>query len=68
MTAPEMLLRVTGPRFVAGVVVRGGIVVEAAPIIRRFVVGLDGPLFVACCRRMRWQWETVTEPQRGGNQ
>lgn len=62
MTESELLLRVVAPHFVAGLVVRDGRVVEAAPILRRHVMGLDGRRFAALCARMGWSFERVPTP------
>jgi hypothetical protein len=60
--AAELLFRVVAPHFVAGLVVRGGRVVEAAPILRRHVIGLDGRAFAAVCARKGWSFECVAWP------
>jgi len=56
---PGILIRVTGPYFCAGCVARNGKVVEAAPILRRHVLGLDGRQFFHLCRRNLWHFEVV---------
>jgi hypothetical protein len=43
----------------ARVVVKHGIVVEAAPILRCHVVRLDGPTFKSLCCCDGWRWEMV---------
>jgi hypothetical protein len=55
----ELLFRVVAPRFVAGLIVRDGRVVEAAPILRRHVMGLDGRKFAALCAHMGWTFDKV---------
>jgi hypothetical protein len=53
------MLDLTAPGFCAGLVVVNGIGVEAAPILRRRAMGLDGRAFVDFCRRNRWTWQVV---------
>jgi hypothetical protein len=49
---------VTAKHFVAGLIARDGIVVRAAPILRRFV-GVDGRTFAAVCKQLGFTWEIV---------
>jgi hypothetical protein len=51
-------MRITAPRFVAGVVVRGDRIVEAAPIVR-YMIGWDGAQFATYCGRHRLRFEVV---------
>jgi hypothetical protein len=60
-TAPEVLMRVIAPHFVAGVVVRGAAIVEAAPIVR-YMIGWNGRRFARYCGERRWRFEVVDEP------
>jgi hypothetical protein len=56
----ELLFRVVAPHFVAGIVVVGGRIVEAAPIIR-YMVGWNGAHLVRYCRSKGWAWESVPQ-------
>lgn len=49
------LIRIVAPHFVAGVIARGGVIVEAAPIVR-YMLGWDGRRFAAYCRRQQWEY------------
>lgn len=55
----DVLVRVVAPHFVAGIVARDGVVVRAAPILRRRVLGKNGREVAACCAREGWTWEVV---------
>lgn len=55
---PGNLYRITAPHFVAGVILRGGRVVVAAPILR-FAMGWDGAKLAAYCRRKGWTPERL---------
>ena len=55
----DVLLQISGPGFCAGVVARDGRVIEAAPIVKRRVMGLDGRGLVALCRTKGWGLEKI---------
>jgi len=55
----ERLIRVTANHFVAGCVALDGRIVEAAPILRRHVMGLDGRQFYDLCFRKLWKFEVI---------
>ena len=52
----DILIRVVGDDFVAGVVARNGRIIEAAPILRRHV-GLQSRMFAQFCLRNGWSWQ-----------
>lgn len=52
------LVRVTAPHFVAGLLAQGGVVKEAAPILR-WAVGKSTRECAAYFKRKRWAWEIV---------
>jgi hypothetical protein len=54
----SVLIRVVAPHFVAGVVARGRIVIEAAPILR-YMLGWDGRHFADYCRHKGWKYEVL---------
>ncbi len=53
-----MLLRISAPHFVAGVILWDGVVVNAAPILRWSVGKTEGHLR-DYCHRKHWQIETI---------
>jgi dephospho-CoA kinase len=54
----------SGVAFVAGVIARGGRVIEVAPILRRHVKpGLTGEQLVEICKRRGWKWERAAAPK-----
>lgn len=55
----DVLVRITAPHFVAGLIARDGKVVEAAPILRRQMLEQDGTTVAFICRRRGWSWERV---------
>jgi len=57
----ETLIRVVSKTFVAGCVARHGVIVEAAPILRRHVMGMSGGQFFDLCRRKLWRFEVVEQ-------
>lgn len=54
----EILVRITAPHFVAGVVAVDGRVVRAAPILR-YMSGWDGARLAEYARRKGWTWEVL---------
>ncbi|WP_156438754.1 hypothetical protein [Bradyrhizobium valentinum] len=54
----EELLSIDAPHFNAGVVIRNGIVVRSAPIIRR-MVGWHKARVLSYCQRMGWRVEAA---------
>lgn len=59
----EVLLRITGPSFVAGIVVRDRRIVEAAPVLR-YMIGWDGRRFARYVIARRWRFEVVDTRKR----
>lgn len=59
--APEVLIQITAPHFVAGVVAADGRVTEAAPIVG-YMVGWSGARFAAYCANRSWAWQRVAVP------
>ena len=57
----EILIRVTSPYFCAGLVVRDGRIVEAAPILRK-LLGMDGRTFKQYCIEYQLRFEVIDEP------
>jgi len=53
------LVRVEAPHFVAGLVLRDGRCVNAAPILG-WAIGRPGWAILGYCRRKRWRAELVT--------
>ena len=61
MTDKHKLYRVAAPHFVAGIVVDPhGIIIDAAPILRRWAVHSDLAWFRSYCRLARWEIEEVS--------
>lgn len=54
----ELLIRIETPRYVAGVVVRNGLVVQTAPIAR-WAAELTPDQIVAQCRRRNWRVDVL---------
>lgn len=54
----------THPTFYAGFVVRADRVVEAAPILKRWIMLRDFVIVEDLCRRKRWTLMCPTLPQR----
>ncbi len=54
----ETLVRVTAPRFVAGLVLHDDVVIKTAPIAR-YMVGWSLDKLRKHCERKKWQLEVV---------
>jgi hypothetical protein len=52
------MIRITARHFVAGVVLRNGLAVRAAPIVG-YMAGWDGTRVIDYCVRKRWHWELI---------
>lgn len=52
----EILIQVTAPHFVAGVVAWNGRIQEAAPILR-YMVGWDAQKFTSYTAKRGWSWK-----------
>ncbi len=50
------MIRITAPYFVAGVILRGECVVDAAPIVR-YMIGWGFSKVERYCIRKGWKWE-----------
>jgi len=55
-----MIMQITAPYFVAGIVLEDRVVVEAAPIVK-YMKGWHGIRALAYCKRKRWTVVEVTE-------
>jgi hypothetical protein len=55
----ETLVVIESPHFYAGIVARGGRVVEAAPIVK-YMKGWDGKRVAEYCKQKWWSWELVS--------
>lgn len=51
-----MLVRITAPHFIAGIVAKDGIVVRAAPILK-YMMGWTGKQVAEYTTKNGWSWE-----------
>lgn len=52
----DILVRIVAPHFCAGIILRAGVCIGAAPILK-WALGQSAPQLEAYCRRKRWTWE-----------
>jgi hypothetical protein len=57
----QVLLRISGPGFVAGAVAVDGRIEACAPILFKHVMWVGGAAFKAICQRKGWTWEIVDQ-------
>jgi hypothetical protein len=67
VTAAPRHYRIVGQGFVVGITAHGGIVREAAPYLRRVMLGRSVAELHNLCRRRRWTIERLTNHVRNGH-
>lgn len=55
-----MLVRITSPYFVAGLVLRNNTVVKYAPILH-YMKTWNLTAIIEYCKRKKWHWETFND-------
>lgn len=61
----EIVITIRSPRFTAGIVVRKGRVIDAAPILRK-LIGMNGRQVAYQCRINGWTWIHPSHDDRRG--